>query len=304
MNWTRIQSIRTLEVSRAFRFAPAERPALFATLGIAHNSRVLEVGCGTGIFTRYLADGAPDGYVIGIDATADFVAFAKARRASPRLDFALGDAYALPVADGVMDATTSYTLMAILQDPAAALREQMRVVRTGGVVSAIEVLRGGIGHWGRPHARLPGDEETRLSALRGRWNTISSQFVEPMERGKFSFGWQGRVEELPLEFERAGLRQVRLSGFLSTFSTSDESYDRGQRRWFLEELGRHEVESVEQAWAEWRGIYEEHGVFETEVSELCELVRREQALRLRDFDEGRRAWAWHGTAHLIVAGIV
>lgn len=94
MNWTPIQSIRTLEVSRAFRFRREERGVLLGHLGIADDARVAEIGCGTGVFTRYLADGIPKGCVLGIDVTAEFVAFATERRSAANVSFAAGDAYA------------------------------------------------------------------------------------------------------------------------------------------------------------------------------------------------------------------
>lgn len=103
---------------------------------------------------------------------------------------------------------------------------------------------------------------------------------------RYGYGWPGRVEDLPLQFERAGLKDVRLRGFLSTFSTSDETYSRDERRRFLEGIGRHELDSIGDLWRSWSDVYTRHGVSNDDRLELQEIAAREHALRLRDFDDG------------------
>lgn len=303
LDWSRVQSIDTLEVSRAFRFRPEERDALFAYLGIGEYSFVADVGCGTGVLAGHLAAGLPGGFVLGVDITSEFVAFARVHHHDhSNLDFVAGDACALPVASGTLDAATSYTLLAILPDPAEALREQMRVTKRGGVVSGMEVVRSSARFGGRPPSAMPAEKTERLSFLRERRDRITQEHVLPLEKDRHGFGWEGEVVELPLLFESVGLRDVRLRGFFSTFSTSDETYTMEERRWFLSRIAEEELVGLDQGWTDWSEVYVRHGLSDSDRGELRRLTQEEHALRLRDFEEGRHVWAWHGTANLIVAG--
>ncbi|WP_395571325.1 class I SAM-dependent methyltransferase [Streptomyces sp. BK79] len=94
---------------------------------------LLDVGCGTGIVTRRLADGRPGLRVTGAD-----LAPAMARRAAARLPGAvvLADSRRLPFGDGEFDAVGSVWLLH-LADGADGVRaivgECARVLRPGGV---------------------------------------------------------------------------------------------------------------------------------------------------------------------------
>ena len=81
--------------------------------------RVLDVGCGTGVFLRMCADRGAE--VTGLDASEPLLAVARGR--VPEADLRHGDMMALPFAD----------------DMVAALREAGRVARPGGPV-VIEVF--------------------------------------------------------------------------------------------------------------------------------------------------------------------
>ncbi len=303
LDWRSVQSIGTLEASRAFRFRLEERGTLLAYLGIAEDSFVAEVGCGTGVLAGYLAGGMPAGFVLGVDITAEFVSFARGNhRDLPNVDFVAGDACALPLANGKLDGTTSYTLLAVLPDPAEALREQMRVTKRGGVVSGMEVVKSDARFGGRSPSAMPAEQAKRLSSLRERWDRITREHVLPLEKEKHGFGWEGEVVELPLLFESVGLTDIRLRGFFSTFSTSDETYTMEERRWFLSRIVEEELAGLDQGWADWSEVYGRHGLHDSDREELRRLVEEEHVLRLRDFEEGRHVWAWHGTANLIVAG--
>ncbi len=305
LDWSRVQSVAGLEASRAFRFRPEERGALLDYLGIRGDSFAAEVGCGPGVLAKHLAARMPGGLLLGVDITPEFISFAGTnRRKQPNVAFVQGDAYALPIEDGVLDAVTSYTLLAILQDPAEALREQMRVTKKGGVVSGIEVVRSGISFAGRPRAALPAEKAQRLSSLREERDRITQEFLLPLEKEKHGFGWSGQVAELPLLFESVGLKDVRLRGFSSIFSTSDETYTVEERRWFLHQIGEEELAAVDQLWEDWREVCVKNGLSDGDQIELRRLIVEENEMRLRDFDEGHHAWAWHGTMNLVAAGKV
>jgi SAM-dependent methyltransferase len=107
-------------------------------LGLRDGHRVLEVGCGTGVFLRMAADRGVA--VSGIDASRELVAIARER--VPEADVRVGEMQALPHADNEFDAVLGFNAFFFAADMVEALREAVRVTKPGGQV-AIQV-------WGRP----------------------------------------------------------------------------------------------------------------------------------------------------------
>jgi demethylmenaquinone methyltransferase/2-methoxy-6-polyprenyl-1,4-benzoquinol methylase len=64
--------------------------------------RVLEIACGTGYWTQFIAPGAAG--VIGLDASAETIAIARTRVDPAKVHFVIGDAYALPRLEPTPDA--------------------------------------------------------------------------------------------------------------------------------------------------------------------------------------------------------
>jgi len=99
---------------------------------------VLEVGCGTGHFTRWLDDAG--WAAVGLDLSAPMLAEAQTLNGLPLV---LGDAVRLPFADDAFDVTAFITTLEFLERPKAVLTEAVRVARDGvllGVLNRWSVL--------------------------------------------------------------------------------------------------------------------------------------------------------------------
>lgn len=114
-----------------------------ADCSLGDRDRALDVGCGTGAFTRVLAEETPrDATVIGIDADPGLLDVASSReqsagrRISERPSYAAGDATRLPVGDGAVDLAACQALLINLPSPAAAVRELVRA--SSELVAAVE----------------------------------------------------------------------------------------------------------------------------------------------------------------------
>jgi trans-aconitate methyltransferase len=105
-----------------------------AWLAIAPGSRWLDVGCGTGALTQTIVERTQPIAVKGVDRSEDFLAFAQERTPDPRASFAVADAQTLPDVAETYDVTVSGLVLNFIPQPTQAVREMMRVVRTGGVV--------------------------------------------------------------------------------------------------------------------------------------------------------------------------
>jgi SAM-dependent methyltransferase len=107
-------------------------------IGVAPGGRVLDVGCGSGVFLRLVADRGARAF--GLDASEALLALARAR--VPEADLRLGDMQSLPYADDVFDLVTGFNSFFFAADMVAAVREAGRVARPGAPV-VLQV-------WGRP----------------------------------------------------------------------------------------------------------------------------------------------------------
>ena len=112
--------------------AAAERRLTVERLELTGGDRVIDVGCGPGNYTRYLAKTAAGGLVVGIDASEAMVAAATKRGGSGNLAYVRGDACSLPFEDAVFDAACSVGVIHMVQRPLIALDEMVRVLAPGG----------------------------------------------------------------------------------------------------------------------------------------------------------------------------
>jgi demethylmenaquinone methyltransferase/2-methoxy-6-polyprenyl-1,4-benzoquinol methylase len=96
---------------------------------------VLDVATGTGLVAERLLQ---RGFTVtGLDQSPDMLAEAR-RRFGERVTLVEASAEELPFADGSFDHLTFTYLLRYVDDPAAALRELVRVVQPGGTVAALE----------------------------------------------------------------------------------------------------------------------------------------------------------------------
>jgi ubiquinone/menaquinone biosynthesis C-methylase UbiE len=93
---------------------------------------VLDIACGPGNFTRSFARAAPAGLVVGLDASKTMLTRAVGDTDSPNVAYVLGDAHALPFRDGTFDAVCCFAALYLIDEPARAIDETVRVLARGG----------------------------------------------------------------------------------------------------------------------------------------------------------------------------
>jgi SAM-dependent methyltransferase len=110
--------------------------SIVTTLEFGPATRILDVGCGSGLFCRLAADAGAE--VAGIDASPELLEIARER--TPTGEFVAGDMESLPWQDASFDVVTGIAAFSFTGNPARALREAARVLRPDGRVV--------IGTWG------------------------------------------------------------------------------------------------------------------------------------------------------------
>lgn len=102
-------------------------------LDIAPGDTVLEVGSGLGILAHALAARFPRSTVTGIEIAEDQLKKATERFSkTPNLTFLQGDALSLKLEESSHDVVYCRYVLEHVADPALALREMFRVLKTGG----------------------------------------------------------------------------------------------------------------------------------------------------------------------------
>ncbi len=103
------------------------------------NSRVVEIGCGTGGVTRTLARWPNVSLVVGVDPSEIFIS--KAMELGKEIDnlhFEVGDGRSLPMEDQSFDVAIIHTTMCHVPKPESLLAEAHRILKPGGWLGAFD----------------------------------------------------------------------------------------------------------------------------------------------------------------------
>ncbi len=131
---------------------------------------VLEVGCGTGLILRRLADVARS--AVGVDLSEGMLGGARKRG----LRAVQGSATALPFADASFDLVCSFKVLAHVEPIEQALAEIARVTRPGGTLLLEFYNRRSVRHLAKVLAgpKRIGGSATTEAAIGTRWDTLAS----------------------------------------------------------------------------------------------------------------------------------
>jgi ubiquinone/menaquinone biosynthesis C-methylase UbiE len=105
---------------------------IIGNLDISEAKGTLEIGCGAGDLSNYLAQ-TYDLHVTGTDVDPEQIEIAKVRYSDePRLSFRTADTTSLPFENGSFDIVISFKVLHHIKDWNTALGEVSRVLRPGG----------------------------------------------------------------------------------------------------------------------------------------------------------------------------
>ena len=123
-----------------------ERRIARLLLALSPGDGVLDVGCGTGNFTRDFARSVgPDGLVVGLDVSQTMLTRAVADTRDSGLEqvaYVRGDASDAPFQDASFDAVCCFAALNLFADPYAALDSFTRVLTPGGRLAIFTSVRG------------------------------------------------------------------------------------------------------------------------------------------------------------------
>src|SRR5512145_454646 len=98
-------------------------------------SKVLDLACASGIYTRVFAEAAPEGRVVGLDLSMPMLKVAagiEKQVGKGNITYLRGTAQALPFTDSAFDCVNCCGALHLFPNPHAALAEISRVTKSGG----------------------------------------------------------------------------------------------------------------------------------------------------------------------------
>ena len=123
-------------------YGPASLRALEAA-AVASATRAADIGCGTGTVTRWMAaQMGSSGQVVGIDIAPEQVEVAKATApsaGSAAITYQTGSAYDTGLPDASFDLVFCRLVLCHLQDPAKAVAQVARLLRSGGRLVLVDM---------------------------------------------------------------------------------------------------------------------------------------------------------------------
>jgi 2-polyprenyl-3-methyl-5-hydroxy-6-metoxy-1,4-benzoquinol methylase len=122
-----------------------------AVSSVQRTPRLLDLGCGQGHITEAIRQALHSADVTGLDYSISAIDYAHAH--FPEIDFAVGDAYESPYAQGFFDVVVCNNLWEHVPDPLLLLSRIKRILRPGGhivlstpsryrVANLVRILRG------------------------------------------------------------------------------------------------------------------------------------------------------------------
>jgi len=188
------QFVQSLEARGQARSQTRLRRHFLKFVRVKPGSRVLEVGCGTGVVCRDLAQMVgPRGRVVGVDPSRTLIQAARRLAREHGLDrrirFVAGDGARLRFRDGTFDGALAVTVLLHVSNPQAIVMEMIRVTSPGGVVGVQ-------------------DQDWGTQALDHPDRALTRRLFEGYTQKIYNDPWSGRT--LFGMLRRLGLQHVRL----------------------------------------------------------------------------------------------
>jgi len=208
-----------MEISRKYEYAPEFVPCLWKWLCPSPSSSrvVVDVGCGSGYFTKIIARCmTKKGKVIGVDPDIRLIREAERICMEERLtnvQFKIGNVWRIPLDSNCADLVVSHVVLSNIPRQFDALLEMKRIAKMGGKVAVIDPAKGGGQYF----------PDERLNELYDKFHKAFGTAIDKGWRQRFDMSTyiENYHLKIPQLFLKAGLADVSLNGYLSTFLLCD-----------------------------------------------------------------------------------
>ena len=284
-----------LERTRMTLILPEYEPLICAWCGLSDGSRVLDVGCGTGFFTRLLKRGNPKANLIGLEMEKNFVERAKIEAAAENLDieFLQGDALALPFADGYFDLVVSHTFLTSISNPEKSFSEMKRVLRHGGRIASVTTMNfnyqfGSLGEYP--------EECAWAKELQQLTNDIWTVYQKIAPISNYSGGL--RPDQVPRFFVKQGMKNICAYPIGKLFSLSNNAFPVEQKERWLTLYQKSEEDKLNSFLA----LPNIEELIPVAKAERYKELIREKCAYYRANPNENAIWEWYGGTNILLTG--
>lgn len=285
-----------LEYTRSYMLTEEMRELILRHMLINDNEKILEVGCGTGYLSRYLAKGRKNLSVTAIDLDEDFLQAADKlakQEDIQSITFLHADASCLPFETDSFDHVVSHTFLTSTQNPERALQEMHRVVKPGGSISSITamsvnptIVESGI---------YP-EDCTFIHRYRILFEKVWTMYQKTNSIANYINALDS--SQVPRMFVKEGLKEISLFPIGYAFSFSDASLTADKRKEYIALSYQEERKKFEHyiqlgAWKDFMS--------KDEVAEYRSLLQQKRTF-LWEHLEDNSIFEWNGRANIMVTG--
>ena len=219
-----------METGRRYEYDPEFLPVLYKWLNLKPDMQVVDVGCGSGYFTRIIVHGLKgEGKVVGVDPDKALILegekIAKKEGLS-NIEFKVGSIYKIPLPDNYADLVVCHIVLCNIPRQFDAILEMKRVAKVCGKVVVIEPARGGGIYY--PDERL---NELYEKFRKAFGTALDKEWRQKLDMSNYTENIHLKLPEL---FIKAGLTDITLNGYLSTFLLCDLRHEIEEMRNYLE----------------------------------------------------------------------
>ena len=231
--WEKYQTADEMEISRKYEYDPTFLPFLYKWLNLKPGMTVIDVGCGSGYFTRILARGLKgDGKVVGIDPGKTLILEAEKiakKEELSNIEFKVGNIYKTSTSDNYADLTVCHIVLCNIPRQFDAILDMKRVTKIGGKVVVIDPAKGGGIYY--PDERL---NELNEKFRKAFGTALYKEWDQKLDMTEYV---ENVYLRLPQLFLKAGLANITLNGYLSTFLLCDTRRNiKEMQRWLKARL--------------------------------------------------------------------
>lgn len=284
-----LQTTEELYSSRSIRFREDNAQLWLEKIGVKPGQKILEMGCGGGLFCHRIKKAVPDVEITGLDFDEGHIRWAKEKTAQLGLDcnFVEGDALQTPYADGTFDLVYSYTVAEHLP-PEKFFAEQRRILKTGGRICVMGV---------RPRLNLRQTPPPSTPEEDALWEKLWKD-VPDMDRQRSVGAYSMSEREYPQQLERAGFKNVSVQIFtVVDFAPDSADISPETAREMIEDRRTAMLEPMKKALR-----LKRDNLTDAEKAQLLGFINAHADERLAKYESGEHLWDITTSTVLCVCG--
>lgn len=295
MIWS--EHFQPIEFLRATRFAmlPKEySPIVVERCNIKPYSKVLDVGCGTGCFAKFLSASTFNVEYTGIDKDRNFINNAERLEVTNTFKLFEGNAYELPFENESFDTVVSHTFFNCIEFPRIAIDEMKRVLKKGGVIGTVTSISN------QRMLKYKGNYPDNCEWV-DRLNSIERDFIIALEKigmGPSTINKGLQTEGIPCFFAENNLRDISVLPIAYAFSLSDIKFTLQEKEFYIKNIYIGDCERVDGAMS----VQDFKMLFSKEMAnEYKELLKKRYMFWESNLSDNK-VWDWMSGTSILVTG--